>query len=160
MYLWYTLLFQCPYTLICPSFNKSVKLSKSEGMPALILFAEIFQFRNLLFARSFLTIFEKVDMLRHLPDPKQKTGVFEYNKCFPFACFLSTFKARTGQNRLFGNLNNSTNSNFPPPVFGFQIFISTEFFPLNFTSFQTRSDEYSICQLSFINNSLALNAPK
>ena len=99
-------------------------------------------------------------MFNTFPDPNRKTGVVALKKLQFLDCFLSNLSARTGQNFLSGNLNNSTISVFPPPVFGFRILKLTDLLPLKLMSFQTRSEELSKLLLDFTSNSLARKAPK
>ena len=121
MYLWYALLFHRPQIFICKSSNKSGLFSRSVGTPERKLFAEILLFLNLLFARSFLKIPERADVVKNFPEEKRKIGKTGLKHPVFLEDFFNLTRAWIGQKFLMGNANKSTISGLFPPVFGFLI---------------------------------------
>ena len=141
------------------SSNNSGWFSKSVGTPDLRLFAEIFRFLNLLFPKSFFRISERADTVKNFPERKRKIGKFSLKQPDFRDDFSKARIALIGQKCLFGKLNNSIFSVFPPFVFGFLMLIDMCFAEI-VKSAHVQLEEGSKEFECFVSNSIALKDPK
>ena len=129
-------------------------------MPDLKLFAEIFRFLNLLFFSNFLTISERLEIVKHFPDSNRKIGRFCWKNPAFFADFFNFFMALIGQKCLSGKAKRSIISDLPAIVFGFLTLIDIFDLVLKIISAQEQVEDGSKACAVFVSSSLARKEPK